>query len=140
MNFANVFKTLGDETRLRLLNLFLQSGKKICVGEMVDALELPQYQISRHLTMLRNLDLVKTEREGTWIYYEANWEASQCVSDLFNVIKKHFKVRFPEDIERLNARLELREGDYCVIGHSIYEAKHKPKKMKEVKGKKSVKK
>ena len=125
MNFVNVFKTLGDETRLRLLNLFLQSGKKICVCEMVDALLLPQYQISRHLTMLRNLDLVKTTREGTWIYYEANWKASKCVSDLFDVIKEHFKSKYSKDVKKLNDRLALREGDYCVIGHSIFEGKKK---------------
>ncbi len=125
MNFVNLFKSLGDETRLRLLNLFLQSGKKICVCEMVDALQLPQYQVSRHLTILRNLDLVKTTRQGTWIYYEANWEASECVRDLFEIIKKHFKNKYSDDIKNLNARLELRNGDYCVIGYSMFERKNK---------------
>lgn len=135
MDFVNVFKALGDETRLRLLNLFLQSNKKICVCEMVDALWLPQYKISRHLTILRNLGLVKTTREGTWIYYEANWKASKCVSDLFNVIKEHFKSKYTEDIKRLNDRLELRKGDFCVIGHSVFEDKKK-RNMKKSKVKK----
>ncbi len=121
LDFAQVFKALGDERRIRLLNLFLQSGKKICVCEMVDALRIPQYQVSKHLKVLRNLDLVKTTREGLWVYYEANWESSECVSDLFKVIKKHFQERFNEDLQRLDERLSLREGDSCVIGYSIYE-------------------
>ncbi len=121
MNFLNVFKALGDETRLRLLNLFLQSGEKICVCELTDALEVPQYGISRHLSVLRNLNLVSTSREGTWIYYEANWEASECVGDLFEVIKKHFKQTYANDLEKLNKRLAIRENGYCVIGYSTFE-------------------
>ena len=128
MDFAQVFKALGDERRLRLLNLFIQSNKKICVCELTDALLIPQYQISKHLKVLRDLGLVRTTREGTWVYYEANWDFSDCVNDLFNVIKKHFKNKYAEDLSRLNNRFELREGDYCVIGYSIYEKEKEKKK------------
>ena len=54
-----IFKALGDETRLRLVNLFLQTDEDLCVCEMVDALELPQYQISKHLTILKNAGLLQ---------------------------------------------------------------------------------
>lgn len=128
MNFANIFKALGDETRLRLLNLFLQKKQKICVGELVDSLWLPQYLISRHLTVLRNLGLVKTDREGTWIYYKANWEASECIADLLKIIKKHFKTIYAEDIRRLENRLSQRQNGHCVLGFTFYNQTKKAKK------------
>lgn len=64
---AQLFKALGDGTRLRLLAL-LQSGET-CVGDLVVALDLPQGTVSRHLATLRHADLVETRRAGAWAYY-----------------------------------------------------------------------
>jgi ArsR family transcriptional regulator len=64
---AQLFKALGDSTRLRLLAL-LQSGET-CVGDLVTALELPQGTVSRHLATLRHAELVETRRDGAWAYY-----------------------------------------------------------------------
>ncbi len=128
MTFTDVFKALGDETRLRLINLFVQSGERICVCEMTDALCLPQHKVSKHLAILRNVDMVETEREGTWIYYKVNPNPTKCVADLLDVIKKHFANRYTEDIRKLNERFSKRENGYCVLGYSIYEYKHSKNK------------
>lgn len=119
MNFAKVFKALGDDTRLRILNLFLQSHKKLCVCEMVDALLLPQYKISKSLTMMKHADLVVPEQRGTWVYYEPNPNPPQCMQDVFVLIKNHFKDQFPEDLQRLQKRLSMREEGLCVIGFAL---------------------
>lgn len=116
MDFLRVFKTLGDETRLRIVNLLVQSEKKLCVCEMTDALLVPQYQISRHLIVLKNAGLVHSERDGIWIYYALNWDASQCLNDLLTVVKKHFRNKYPDDLERLDKRLAQRKNDRCVSG------------------------
>ena len=121
MKFNEVFKALGDQTRLRILNLFVQSSKKICVCEMVDALHLPQYHISRHLTVLRNAGLLETTRQGTWIYYDLVQKPEGCMKDLYKLIKKHFEHEYTDDIKRLTDRLALREDGACVLGYSIYE-------------------
>jgi len=125
MNFADVFGALGDETRLRLLNLFLQSGEKIYVCEMVDALLLPQYKISKSLSMLRNVGLLTATQKGTWVYYEPNSSPAKCMNDLFSLIKKHFKETYPDDLERLNKRLALRENGLCVLGFALKDKKEK---------------
>lgn len=110
------FKALSDETRLRILNLFLKSGKNLCVCELMDALQLPQYAISKALNIMKNADLFTTEKEGTWVYYKLNKDSQENKS-LFNFIKSNLSSNlFNQDEERLNKRLMLREKDKCVVG------------------------
>lgn len=110
------FKALSDETRLRILNLFLKSGKNLCVCELTDALQLPQYAISKALNIMKNADLFTTEKEGTWVYYKLNKDNQENKS-LFNFIKSNLSSNLlNQDEERLNKRLMLREKDKCVVG------------------------
>ena len=116
MEFLRVFKALGDETRLRIVNILLQGETSLCVCEMNDTLELPQYDISRHLMILKASGLVKAERDGTWIYYNISSEVSECVDDLLGVIKKHFRKNYDDDITRLEDRIAKRSEGRCIIG------------------------
>ena len=68
-DFANLFKSLSELVRLRILYLLLERGE-LCVCDIVDSLELSQSVVSRHLAYLRNSGLVSTRREGVWIYYQ----------------------------------------------------------------------
>lgn len=61
------FRALGDETRLRILEI-LATGER-CVGDLMDALELGQSLVSHHLRALRQAGLVTVRRDGRWIYY-----------------------------------------------------------------------
>jgi len=110
------FKVLSDETRLRVFNLFIKSGKNLCVCELMDALQLPQYSISKALTVLRSADFFTTEKEGTWVYYTLTKDDPLNIN-LFNFLKNYLSNEiFLEDESRLNNRLKLREKDRCVIG------------------------
>ncbi len=114
---VEIFKALGDETRLRLLNLFLHTEEDLCVCEMVDALELPQYQISKHLTILKNAGLLQGSREGTWVYYRIDRETSPLLRDLCKVLSRHLNQQtFVDDAAKLAERLALREEGRCVVG------------------------
>jgi len=57
------FKALSDETRLRIINLFIKSGRNLCVCELMDALQLPQYAISKALNILKSADFFTTEKK-----------------------------------------------------------------------------
>jgi len=116
MNSIRIFKALGEETRLRIINLLVQSKQSLCVCEMTDALLVPQYQISRHLMVLKNLGIMHTERRGTWVYYTLERNASPFMADLMNLIEKYFKDTYADDIQRLNERLNKREDGVCVVG------------------------
>lgn len=62
-----IFRAFADETRLRILHLLKR--REMCVGDVVNILELPQPTISRHLSYLRHADLVETRKEGLWRFY-----------------------------------------------------------------------
>src|SRR5580704_19406456 len=61
------FQALGDNTRLRLLNLM--GEQEVCVCYFVEILGAPQPKISRHLAYLRNAGIVSARREGKWMHY-----------------------------------------------------------------------
>lgn len=62
-----IFKALSDPTRLRLLSLL--SEGEVCVCFLCEVLKLVQPKVSRHLAYLKRAGLVKSHREGKWIYY-----------------------------------------------------------------------
>lgn len=64
---ANVFRALGDETRLRILSLLAR--RELCVCELTTVLGIGQSKASRHLAVLRNAGLVTDRRNGMWVYY-----------------------------------------------------------------------
>lgn len=61
------FQALGDNTRLRLLNLM--DDQEICVCYFVEILGGPQPKISRHLAYLRSAGIVEARRESKWMHY-----------------------------------------------------------------------
>ena len=64
---VRLFKALSDETRLRILRLLLNG--ELCICELMEVLELPQSNVSRHMAYLKNAGLVDDRREAVWVYY-----------------------------------------------------------------------
>jgi DNA-binding transcriptional ArsR family regulator len=64
---VNVFRALGDPTRLRILKLL--TGGELCVCQIEQALCISQALTSRHLGILRMTGLVQARREGQWVHY-----------------------------------------------------------------------
>jgi DNA-binding transcriptional ArsR family regulator len=62
------FRALGDETRLRILELLVDGERS--VGELIDVTGLGQSLVSHHLRTLRDAGLVITRRDGRWIFYD----------------------------------------------------------------------
>ena len=70
MGLQNTLKALSDPTRREILNL-LKSGR-MSAGDIVDRFEVTGASISRHLSVLKDADLIRDKREGKFIYYELN--------------------------------------------------------------------
>jgi ArsR family transcriptional regulator len=66
-----VFKALADATRLRILKLL--DVREMCVCEVMIALDLTQSTASHHLKILENAGLVKSRKEGKWVYYSLKY-------------------------------------------------------------------
>jgi ArsR family transcriptional regulator, arsenate/arsenite/antimonite-responsive transcriptional repressor len=65
---AQLFKTLADETRLKILWLLLEKNE-LCVSDIEGILLIPQSTVSRHLRHLLNAGLVTNRRERQSVYY-----------------------------------------------------------------------
>ncbi|QIX28439.1 helix-turn-helix transcriptional regulator [Nocardioides sp. JQ2195] len=70
VEFAPLFKALGDPVRLRLFSLIAShEGGEACVCDLTGAFDLSGPTISHHLKSLKQSGLVDAERRGTWVYY-----------------------------------------------------------------------
>ncbi len=70
MAIQNTLRALADPTRREILNL-LKSGR-MSAGDIVDKFDVTGASISRHLSVLKDADLIRDEREGKYIYYQLN--------------------------------------------------------------------
>ncbi len=70
MGLQHTMKALSDPIRREILNL-LKEGR-MSAGEIVDRFEVTGASISRHLSILKDADLIRDKREGKFIYYELN--------------------------------------------------------------------
>jgi DNA-binding transcriptional ArsR family regulator len=78
--YADMFAALGTEPRLRIIRLLLSAHPSgMNAGEIQAELGIPGSTLSHHLEKLKNEELVKVERRGTFLRYLANTEALQEV-------------------------------------------------------------
>ena len=70
MSLQNTLKALSDPIRREILNL-LKSGR-LSAGEICDHFDVTGASISRHLSVLKEADLIRDTREGKYIYYDLN--------------------------------------------------------------------
>ena len=70
MSLQNTLKALADPIRREILNL-LKDGR-LSAGEIGEHFPVTAASISRHLSVLKEADLIRDTREGKYIYYELN--------------------------------------------------------------------
>ena len=70
MGLQNTLKALADPIRRELLNL-LKSGR-MSAGDISSHFPVTDASISRHLSVLKDADLIRDTREGKFIYYDLN--------------------------------------------------------------------
>ena len=78
----SLLRALGERVRLRILNLI--GDTELCVCFFVEALQLPQSTISRHLAYLRREGLVTARREGLWMHYRVVVPAEPHVAQVLH--------------------------------------------------------
>ena len=81
---SNVFKALGDPTRLKLIRLLASNMEdRLCVIDLAQKLHVTQPAASQHLKILKNVGILYSKREGNRVFYYIDTEAL-----------KTFKIRF----------------------------------------------
>lgn len=112
-----LFAVLGQRPRLRLACCLARAKEGLCVCEVVDALQVSQPNVSRHLRLMKAAGLVEERREGRWVYYRLQgadhpfFDHLRCCLDTACCCGD-----IQGDLKRLRARLRLREGGKCVVG------------------------
>jgi ubiquinone/menaquinone biosynthesis C-methylase UbiE len=119
MQMVNFFKSLADETRLRLLQLL--SIHELNVNEIVEILEMSQPRISRHLKILTDHQLLSFRRDGLWIFYTAksHGDGSRFIKAVKPLFEK--ETMFSNDLEKAGKIIEKRAKESTRFFDSIAE-------------------
>jgi ArsR family transcriptional regulator len=89
-NTVRALKALSDPGRLKIL--FMLKERPLCVCEITAVLGLSQPAVSRHLKILEDADLLRSERDGVWINYRmagAEERGNPVVRELLEGIFAH---------------------------------------------------
>ncbi|EGR2797231.1 ArsR family transcriptional regulator [Vibrio navarrensis] len=103
-----LYKALSEETRLKSL-LLMQKQGELCVCDLMEALNLSQPKVSRHLAELRKHELVLDERRGKWVYYRINPALAPWVKQVLEITLKH-------NLTFVEAELQFIKGKSCSNG------------------------
>ncbi len=85
---AELCKVFTSPARIRILNL-LRDGEK-SVGDLAEAINLPQPNVSQHLTVMRHRGIVTSQKEGATVYYRlTNPKVLKAFDIIREVLKEH---------------------------------------------------
>ncbi len=103
---TRLLAALADPIRLRLLRLLYR--QELCVCELMEAVQLPQYKVSRHLREMRQAGLVVATRSGRWMHYRISGAVMRSAlhQDLLKLLDVH--TRDAPEAKRDDARLAKR--------------------------------
>lgn len=98
----DTLKALSDETRLRIVNLLVET--ELCVCDLMAVLDTSQTKISRHLAYLKHADLVRDRKHAQWSFYSLIKE--DAVKFIQALVYEDLRQTEPytADLKRLNER------------------------------------
>lgn len=120
INLHEIFQALSDPYRIRIIRLMQKVDGELCLCELSEALDEPEYKLSRHIKILKSCGLISSIRDGKWIYHS-------LISDK-KFLKSIFKSldEFPDkgqqtllDMKRFTKRLKLRNNDRCQVQSKV---------------------
>ena len=103
VRFADMFSAMGVGPRLRIMRALLSAHPQgLVAGDIGSELGIPASTLSHHLEKLKNEELVKVRREGTYLWYSANTEVLQeLLGFLYAECCTRNKAIKPQSIARL---------------------------------------
>lgn len=88
-DILNITKALADESRIRAL--LMLTGGELCVCQIIDMLGLAPSTVSKHMSILRQANLVQSRKEGRWIYYRLAAPDSTAAFEVTQWLEKHLR-------------------------------------------------
>lgn len=105
---AQLYKALGDETRVRIVHLLAKRGE-LCVCDVETILAVSQSKASRHLNYLKQAGIVEDRRDRTWVYYRLARNARPSLRAAIRELRK-------ELAEDDTALADLDNAECCARG------------------------
>lgn len=116
---VKVFKTLSDETRLRILNLLLE--RECCVCEVMQVLGISQSRASRNLSALYDAGLLKLRRVGLWALYSIDKDGLEgYYKDIVEAVRKGLANNPVAARDRERLRNTQRIAPDCAVDSRCY--------------------
>lgn len=107
---SQVFKCLSEIPRLRILNLLLD-GTILTITDLELILEYTQAKTSRHITYLKNVGLLSSNRIDHWTFYSLNDEWGEIMRRYLKTLEKDTQLnKDKETFEILNSNRELSQN------------------------------
>lgn len=104
---SQVFKSVSDESRVRILHLLYRNGE-LTISDIEHILEFTQTKTSRHITYLKNSGMVSARKIDQWVFYNIREEVEELTNRVLEfLVKDSVLQKDQETYEVLNSNREL---------------------------------
>ncbi len=81
--YANMFKAIGDETRLFILKELINT-KELCACKLLEKVECNQSTLSHHMKILTDSELVVARKDWKWVHYSIDKDKIEMLKSYLN--------------------------------------------------------
>ena len=107
---GQIFKALSDEARIRIMHL-LYKNNELTISDLEHILDFTQTKTSRHITYLKNSNIVNARKVDQWVFYSIREEVEDIISQIFTFLTKdNVLQKDQETYEVLKSNRELAES------------------------------
>lgn len=116
VDLHQLFQALSDPYRIRIVRLMQKVKGELCLCELSEALDEPEYKLSRHIKILKGNGLITSVRDGKWIYHSLVQD-QKFLKTIFKAMTEFpdGEQQLNEDLLRFGNRLNLRERGRCQV-------------------------
>jgi DNA-binding transcriptional ArsR family regulator len=101
------FSAIAEPRRREVLSVLARGGGELAVTAIVERLDWPQPQVSKHLAVLRQVGLVAVRRHGRKRMYSVNGAQMRTIHDWSKLFERFWE----QHLDRIKRRAESRAGD-----------------------------
>jgi ArsR family transcriptional regulator len=106
---TDILKALSDRTRLRIMWVLERANTELCVTEIIDAIQENQYNVSRHLKILKYSGLVQERKQGRFVFYSLSKAGDKTHKIIIDLISSIDKETLSHDAKRLVRVMSLKK-------------------------------
>jgi len=108
LNFGTqIFKSMSEEARVRILHLLYKNGE-MTISDLEHILDFTQAKTSRHVTYLRNSNIINARKVDQWVFYAIREEVEDVMIQLFEYLNKDGVLQKDQEVfEILESNREL---------------------------------